>query len=633
MHPTSGMINRLRRWMRQTEAAVSVELIIVMPILLWALGATVVFYDGFRARYYAQAASQSVADLISRETTLLNGDYIEGLNGVFDFLNEGRSETRIRVSSVMWNPDTNLNELQWSYGTRSLLPLPNDIFSALETGTPEALLASFENLVGDVNALVDQGDAGDMGGFLGRLGSSLFNGLTEPVALTQVELAAMLPTPDLATRIPPVLPGETLLVVESFVPWEPFANVGAGRMRFDPVVVVRPRFAPWLNFEGAEVVYPPDNVEHTINDPFADGAAARIAPPRDLNVALVNATFETAADASAWSRTTMTSGGPTGGFLGPFGGETLADPLTFTFDRGTESGDVQIRFDLILLDTWDGYDPFWTMTGGDTMRLSLNGASITHDVFSTHNGGHYDRSRQGIVIVEGMTVHINMDLVRTGSSFVGDNTIDEIWSVSLTIQNAPQTVTLGFAASLDSDIANESFGIDNITVTRGPPTTPTTTLYQPGLLDYLTPDPVTGIMQRRGCAEPYLPAPLYSLTATDLDNKLEIERRAGGSTSLWECPASGGWGYANASADLVFSYTNDVPNSSLLITATDDNDGFTCDTVLLIRDPHGQWIFNDDVSGWNPGITITNAASGRYTVWLGTFGSIACDARLVLARG
>jgi len=42
------------------------------------------------------------------------------------------------------------------------------------------------------------------------------------------------------------------------------------------------------------------------------------------------------------------------------------------------------------------------------------------------------------------------------------------------------------------------------------------------------------------------------------------------------------------------------------------------DTTLIINDPSGRWLCNDDMNGLNPGIVIQRPASGNYNIWIGT---------------
>lgn len=45
------------------------------------------------------------------------------------------------------------------------------------------------------------------------------------------------------------------------------------------------------------------------------------------------------------------------------------------------------------------------------------------------------------------------------------------------------------------------------------------------------------------------------------------------------------------------------------------------DTTLIINDPAGNWLCEDDYSGWNPLVEIDEADPGQYDVWVGSFGS------------
>ena len=42
------------------------------------------------------------------------------------------------------------------------------------------------------------------------------------------------------------------------------------------------------------------------------------------------------------------------------------------------------------------------------------------------------------------------------------------------------------------------------------------------------------------------------------------------------------------------------------------------DTTLVLRDPDGRWLCNDDLEGLNPGIVIQRPTSGEYRIWVGT---------------
>ncbi|WP_395644760.1 hypothetical protein [Terricaulis sp.] len=68
-------------------------------------------------------------------------------------------------------------------------------------------------------------------------------------------------------------------------------------------------------------------------------------------------------------------------------------------------------------------------------------------------------------------------------------------------------------------------------------------------------------------------------------------------------------------ADVTLRYTRgDLP---LILSVTSD-----ADTTLVVRAPNGQWYCNDDGEfGLNPSVRFDSPRSGRYQIWVGTFGS------------
>ena len=589
----------LDRFGRESAGSVSMELVIVLPLLLWALAATVVFFDGFRTRYHAQMAAQTVADVMSRETNLFTAAYVEGLNGVFDFLADQRGETRIRVSSVIWDSANNRNRLQWSYGTRGLAPLPANTFELMQANDLDTLRALFGTATGFSFASAD----------------------------------AQMPIEDLPTRIPPVLPGEALLLVESFALWSPFAQVGVGQIRLAPVVVVRPRFAPWINFDGIAPVYPDSSYEIA----WTGGGNTDLPDPNDPvdppdGPTNASFTFDSGVT-TGWTATTITQNGPTNGFLGPFGPETFATPVALNVNLGGLRDTATIEFDLLVLDSWDGYDSTYSLPRGDTITLMINGLPIDMQVFATGIWGLYGRTRVASVTRNGATYAVRMVPTRSGTNFFGASYNDQIWRVTMTITQPLAHFTLGFSAGTDSASADESFGIDNVLITAtgsggGQPA------YTPPAHLVAGADPHTRFERLTGCPEVRNPAPWLSMARDDLTSAITLQRQAGGPTALAGCNAlnlSSPTGYISGSPQLVFNYDNQGVRGNgnrLRIRLEDNNNGRTCDTTLLIQDPNGQWWFNDDQNGWNAGLNLGNAVSGAYRVFIGTYGTTTCNSRI-----
>jgi hypothetical protein len=104
---------------------------------------------------------------------------------------------------------------------------------------------------------------------------------------------------------------------------------------------------------------------------------------------------------------------------------------------------------------------------------------------------------------------------------------------------------------------------------------------------------------------------------------------AGGGINLFERAAGcgvEGHGYVANAPDFTVYYEAPEANAELVMSVAAQ-----CDTVLLINDLNAAWLFNDDTNGFDPVISIPAAASGRYDVWVGTFGSSLCEASITMA--
>lgn len=590
----------------ETRGSVTVETLIIFPTLAWALAATVVFFDGFRTRTQTQVAAQVVADLLSREPNMFTTNYLEGMNNVFDFLADSRFPTRLRVSSVLWNSAEDRNALQWSYGTRGLQALPPETFDDLASDNYPALVARFGNTEG----------------------------------FSFASAAAQAPVEWLADRIPPVLPGEALIMVESFALWSPFANVGVGEMRFNPIVVTRPRFSPWINLEGAVPVFPESDYEVT----FA-GHAPVVPPPAELpppvpqpSNTVVSQSFDTGG-ASGWSSQTITATNRAGigSYLGPFSGTTWDAPVTRSVDLGAaDRATARIEFDLLIMDTWDGYSTEWSAVEGDIFQILINGTPISSDVFYSWSPNFGDNARTSRVNHEGAVYTVAMTRTFSGAHFASSASADQIWRVTVDIQAPPRVFTLGFRSRSDNNVADESWGIDNIQITHGTGTR-TPAPFTANASALLGADPHTRFRRYSGCPNIQIAANWMTVRNTDLATALQFRRLAGGTQNLANCNLGTGSRFISAQPAFVLNYTNDGNGRNgqrLRLRMEDGNTGRTCDTTFMVRDPNGQWWYNDDLPnyGWNAGLAMGNAPTGLYHVFIGTYNSGTCQADIILER-
>ncbi len=97
------------------------------------------------------------------------------------------------------------------------------------------------------------------------------------------------------------------------------------------------------------------------------------------------------------------------------------------------------------------------------------------------------------------------------------------------------------------------------------------------------------------------------------DDPHSVDIAAGGSIDVQSDIGSNCRGYASVAPDYRVDYS--AGSLPLYFSVVADQD-----TTLVVNDPNGQWICDDDSGdGLNPQIVFNNPGSGQYDVWIGTF--------------
>ena len=173
-----GFKNILRSFSDDENATMTVEFIIILPVLmLWFIG-SVVFFDAFDARAGAQRTAHMIADIMSRQTEEIDNAYIDDLLLLQNRLLPREPAGSLTVSTLILDADSGNMKVLWSYSTE---------------GTP----------------------------------------------LVDTDLAAL--------QIPPMAPGETVLLIDSYVPFVPISDiVGIVAQTWVNRVVISARFLPFV---------------------------------------------------------------------------------------------------------------------------------------------------------------------------------------------------------------------------------------------------------------------------------------------------------------------------------------------------------------------------------------------------
>jgi len=127
---------RLRMFGADLKGSLSVETVLIFPVLSWCYIAMFIYFDAFRAQSTNLKAAYTISDMLSRELDPVNASYLDGLNQVFDYLTNTAKPTWIRVTVVTWDDTNKVFKVQWSHATKNRPSLTNATISQISDQIP-----------------------------------------------------------------------------------------------------------------------------------------------------------------------------------------------------------------------------------------------------------------------------------------------------------------------------------------------------------------------------------------------------------------------------------------------------------------------------------------------------------------
>jgi len=103
-----------RRFADEDDGSVAMEAILIWPLLLWAYGASFVYFDAFRAKNLALKAAYTVSDTISREYNALDVDYIDTMYDMVNILSNSKHKSKMRITMVQYRESDKKYLVVWS---------------------------------------------------------------------------------------------------------------------------------------------------------------------------------------------------------------------------------------------------------------------------------------------------------------------------------------------------------------------------------------------------------------------------------------------------------------------------------------------------------------------------------------
>jgi len=124
------LLRPFARFVKDDRASVTMEAVMVLPLLLWGYFGMFILYDGYRALSSNIRASYTISDMLSRETNPIDQAYLNGLNDIQDVLTQSNYRTVLRVTVARYTDtdgdgevDPGEHTLEWSNSTTGKDPI------------------------------------------------------------------------------------------------------------------------------------------------------------------------------------------------------------------------------------------------------------------------------------------------------------------------------------------------------------------------------------------------------------------------------------------------------------------------------------------------------------------------------
>lgn len=111
-------LNMLRRFWKQESGTAAMETVVMFPFLFMGLTFSYEYFDMFRYQSVREKATYTVADMLSRETSVVTDTYIDNVKVLFDTMTNDTGNSQVRVTVVRYHldPANSIDEfeLRWS---------------------------------------------------------------------------------------------------------------------------------------------------------------------------------------------------------------------------------------------------------------------------------------------------------------------------------------------------------------------------------------------------------------------------------------------------------------------------------------------------------------------------------------
>ena len=140
MMPISPRLSRLSRLVHRfrddSRGSLTVEAVVILPILFWAMLAMLVFFDGYRQSSLNIKAAYTIGDMLSREVDPIDNAYLNGLYQLQQQLARSANAPKMRVTVARYDGAKKEFRRDWSHQRGGVTALSDNDVRAMTDRLP-----------------------------------------------------------------------------------------------------------------------------------------------------------------------------------------------------------------------------------------------------------------------------------------------------------------------------------------------------------------------------------------------------------------------------------------------------------------------------------------------------------------
>ena len=106
----------LSRFARDQSGTVTVEAVLMFPLLAWVLMATLVYFQAFHAQSLNVKVTYTIGDILSREDAPITPEYIDSMYALQSVMTGSIEARRLRITAVTYRSSDRTYRVVWSQG-------------------------------------------------------------------------------------------------------------------------------------------------------------------------------------------------------------------------------------------------------------------------------------------------------------------------------------------------------------------------------------------------------------------------------------------------------------------------------------------------------------------------------------